>query len=169
MMMKYDVRSSPYLVFLHDFFCEPVSKNNSIKTWSRRYCPFYFWGVFLGVFYSKFHPPEIHDVVFMVASVQVHVVRVKEKVGKQEYYHFNWHFPTIHKIAIKHVRCLRRGKPILNSRHMSTAYPKSLEWLFLLWLMLTVSNAKADALCLHEIFYSIKSVNDVKKNVKKKI
>lgn len=52
----------------------------------------------------------------MVPSVQVHVVGVKQKVGKQQHDHFNGIFPTIYKVPVKHVRCLRRRKAILNSR-----------------------------------------------------
>lgn len=51
----------------------------------------------------------------MVPSVQVHVVGVKQKVGKQEHHHFNGVFPTIYKIPIKHVRRLSRRKSILKN------------------------------------------------------
>lgn len=54
--------------------------------------------------------------VLVVPSVQVHVVRVKQKVGKQEHHHFNGVFPTIYKIPVKNVRCLRRRKAILNGQ-----------------------------------------------------
>lgn len=48
--------------------------------------------------------PKIHDVVFMVPSVQVHVVRVEEKVGEEEHYHFDGLFPAIYKVTVKDVR-----------------------------------------------------------------
>lgn len=51
----------------------------------------------------------------MVPSVEVHVVGVKQKVGKKEHHHFNGVFPAIYKIPIKHVRCLRRRKSILKN------------------------------------------------------
>lgn len=56
--------------------------------------------------------------VFMVSSVQVHVVGVKQKVGEQEHDHFDRLFPTVHKVPIKHIRRLRRGKAILNSSNV---------------------------------------------------
>lgn len=52
----------------------------------------------------------------MVPSVQVHVVGVKQKVGKQQYHHFNGIFPTIYKVPVKHVGRLCRRKAILNGR-----------------------------------------------------
>lgn len=54
--------------------------------------------------------------VLVVPSVQVHVVRVKQKVGKQQHDHFNGVFPAIYKVPVKHVRSLRRRKAILNER-----------------------------------------------------
>lgn len=63
-----------------------------------------------------FRPPEVHYVVLMVPSVQVHVVGVKQKVGEQEHNHLNGLFPPINKVPIKHIWCLRRGKAILSKR-----------------------------------------------------
>lgn len=52
--------------------------------------------------------------VLVVPPVQVHVVGVKQKVGKQQHHHFNGVFPTIYKVPVEHVRRLRRRKAILN-------------------------------------------------------
>lgn len=54
--------------------------------------------------------------VLVVPSVQVHVVGVKQKVGEQEHDHLNGLFPSINKVSIKHIWCLRRGKTILSKR-----------------------------------------------------
>lgn len=51
--------------------------------------------------------------VFVVPSVQVHVVRVEEKVGKEEHNHFYGLLSTIHKVAVKDVGGLGRWKAIL--------------------------------------------------------
>lgn len=61
------------------------------------------------------NPPKIHDVVFMVPSVQVHVVRVEEKVGEEEHNHFDGLLPTIYKITIKHIGGLCWRKAILGT------------------------------------------------------
>lgn len=50
----------------------------------------------------------------MVSPVQVHVVGVEQKVGKQEDDHFSRLFPSVHKVAIKHILCLSRRKAVLN-------------------------------------------------------
>lgn len=68
--------------------------------------------------FSSFYQPEVHYVVFMVSSVQVHVVGVKQQVGEQEDDHFDGLFPTVHKVPIKHIWRLRRGKAILNNSNM---------------------------------------------------
>ena len=57
--------------------------------------------------------PEIHDVVFMVASVEVHVVRVQQEVCKEQKDHLHGLFPPIHKVPVKHIRGVCRGKAIL--------------------------------------------------------
>lgn len=59
--------------------------------------------------------PEVHYVVFMVSSVQVHVVGVKQQVGEEEADHFDGLFPTVDKVPVEHVWGLRRGKAILSS------------------------------------------------------
>lgn len=70
-------------------------------------------------FYSSYsYQPEVHDVVFMVSSVQVHVVGVKQQVGEQEHDHFDRLFPTVHKVPIKHIWGLRRRKSILHNSNM---------------------------------------------------
>lgn len=54
--------------------------------------------------------------VLVVPSVQVHVVGVKQEVGKQQHDHFDGIFPAIYKVPVKHVRRLRRRKAILNGQ-----------------------------------------------------
>lgn len=60
-------------------------------------------------------PPKIHYVVFMVPSVQVHVVRVEKKIGEEKHDHFYGLFPTIDKVTIKHIGGLCRRKAILGT------------------------------------------------------
>lgn len=60
--------------------------------------------------------PEVHYVVLVVPSVQVHVVGVKQKVGEQEHYHLYGLFSSINKVPIKHIRRLGRRKAILRKQ-----------------------------------------------------
>lgn len=55
----------------------------------------------------------------MVASVQVHVIRVKQLVGEQEDDYFYGLFPAVHKVPIEHIRRVRRGKAILNNSEIN--------------------------------------------------
>lgn len=65
---------------------------------------------------SHLGSPEVHQVVLVVPSVQVHVVGVEQKVRKKQQDHFYGIFSAIYKVAVKHVRCLRRRKAILKER-----------------------------------------------------
>lgn len=103
-----------YLVLLHDFFCEPISETTTHKHHRYRTYQYLIHSCLHLTWTLYFIPtllltPEVHDVVFMVPSVQVHVVGVKQKVGEQEHDHLDWLFPTIHKVTIKHIWSLRRG------------------------------------------------------------
>lgn len=55
----------------------------------------------------------VHDVVLVVASVQGHVVRVEEQVGKQQDDDLHRLLPSVHKVSVEHVRRLCRGEAVL--------------------------------------------------------
>lgn len=101
------------LYFCITSFVKPYLEENHLK-----YCSFgssCFTCVHFFLLIFLWNPPKIHDVVFMVPSVQVHVVRVEEKVGEEEHNHFYGLFPTIYKITIKHIGGLCWRKAILGT------------------------------------------------------
>ena len=97
---------------------------------------FAWWLIFLPLPFSN--PPEVHYVVLMVPSVQVHVVGVKQQVGEQEHDHFDRLFPTVHKVPVKHIWRLRRRKAILKG-NIKKKKKKRQSWEFGLFLIFTYS------------------------------
>lgn len=51
-------------------------------------------------------PPEVDDVVLMVASVQVDVTRINKHERKQDEENLNGVFSSVDKVSIKHVGLL---------------------------------------------------------------
>lgn len=60
--------------------------------------------------------PEVHDVVLMVASVQMHVVGVQKEEGKQNDDNLCRFLSSIHKVSIEYVGVLRRGQTVLGNK-----------------------------------------------------
>lgn len=52
------------------------------------------------------HVPQIHNVVFVVSSVEVDVVGIHQLEGKQDQQDLNGVFPSIHKVSVEDVRRL---------------------------------------------------------------
>lgn len=80
-----------------------------------------------------FRPPEVHYVVFMVSSVQVHGVGVKQKIGEQQDDHLHGLFPAVHKVPVEHVWRVRGGEAILkNNSNKKTTHGDTLRLCFAL-------------------------------------
>lgn len=60
--------------------------------------------------------PQVHDVILVVASVEVHVIRVEEQEGEQDYDDFRRLLATVHKVAVEYVRVLGRRKTVLGKK-----------------------------------------------------
>lgn len=60
--------------------------------------------------------PEVHDVVLVVSSVQMHVVGVEKQEGKQDNDNLYRFLSSIHKVSIEYVGVLGRRQTILGSK-----------------------------------------------------
>lgn len=60
--------------------------------------------------------PQVHDVILVVASVEVHVIRVEKQEGEQDYDNFRRLLAAVHKVAVEYVRVLGRRKTVLGGK-----------------------------------------------------
>lgn len=60
--------------------------------------------------------PEVHDVVLVVSSVQMHVIWVEQQEGKQDNDDLYRFLSSIHKVSIEYVRVLSRRETILGNK-----------------------------------------------------
>lgn len=62
--------------------------------------------------------PQVHDVVLVVAPVQVHVVGVDQQEAEQDEQDLHGAFPAIHKVSVEDVRLLGGREAVLRRRRL---------------------------------------------------
>lgn len=91
-------RFNCYLVLLHDLLGKSISKNMQDNG-----CHY---GILLSVkrTWEKCSTlPEVHNMVLVISSVQVHMVRIQEHECKQYNEDFHRLFPSVDKVAVENI------------------------------------------------------------------